>query len=138
MGDQTFPFTGNVPGYAAAADYTSRMYRMVYRSAANVATLADGGTSSHGRQILGSLVGNLPYTAEACSICGGGLPFPAVLNGNSANIAAGAAIKSTTGGLGILAAVTDDIVVGYLVGEPVTTDGVTRMLHPVPPGTLIA
>jgi hypothetical protein len=114
----------DVGGYTGAAAIDK--YRVVSVTSGSTASEAGAGTSTHGQALLGIAVESTD-SGDALGLVASGV-FPAIVNGNSANIVAGDTLKSTTGGILIKAATTSDIA-NYEACEAATADGVVILVR---------
>lgn len=114
----------DIGGYTAAAAIDK--YRVVSVTSGTTVSEAGAGASSHGQALLGIATETVDE-GEAVPIKGDGV-FPAIVNGNSVNITAGDTLKSTTGGILIKAATTNDIA-NYEACEAATDDGVLILVR---------
>lgn len=122
------PYVGNhlpdVGGLTASAAVDK--YRVCSITAGTTAGEATAGAGSHGQRTKGIAVESVD-SGDALGLVASGV-FPAIVNGNSANIADADTLKSTTGGILIKAAVTGDLV-DYEACEAATADGVVILVR---------
>lgn len=111
---------GQLPGYAAAADYTEKQFYLVYISAANTVTLCGAGGIAAGVLI------NAPDSGEPADVCRLG-PAKVKLSGT---VAANDPLKSAAGGTAVKADTDKDHIIGWADVAGVTGDIIDILLAP--------